>query len=186
MSTFDFTRELAGIRMGERPGLAGVRELQWPPVAARPALSTPGQVNVIPHHPCVVAFLLNRRQSNPIRWRFMLAIGRQGGPRDMIFNNGACCTASHDETFTESFLQESEHKRDSSWRKVPGDCAGDQDFLVAVQVGPVELSSRRNVLSSDVCDTSCRRFLYDNVAYLGVVLYASDIVVRKVILLCVT
>lgn len=64
VSTFDFTRELAGIRMGERPGLAGVREVQWPPVAARPAPSTPGQVNVIPHHPCIVAFLLNRRQSS--------------------------------------------------------------------------------------------------------------------------
>lgn len=64
VSTFDFTRELAGIRMGERPRLAGVHEVQWPPVAARPAPSTPGQVNVIPHHPCIVAFLLNRRQSS--------------------------------------------------------------------------------------------------------------------------
>lgn len=64
VSTFDFTRELAGIRMGERPMLAGVHEVQWPPVAARPAPSTPEQVNVIPHHPCIVAFLLNRRQSS--------------------------------------------------------------------------------------------------------------------------
>lgn len=28
VSTFDFTRELAGIRMGERPKLAGVHEVQ--------------------------------------------------------------------------------------------------------------------------------------------------------------
>lgn len=49
--------------MGERPWLAGVHRAQWPPVAARLAPSTPGRVNVIPHHPCIVAFLLNRRQS---------------------------------------------------------------------------------------------------------------------------
>lgn len=63
VSTFDFTRELAATRMGERPWLAGVHRVQWPPAAAKPAPSTPGRVNVIPRHPCIVAFLLNRRQS---------------------------------------------------------------------------------------------------------------------------
>lgn len=78
--------------MGERPRLAGVHEVQWPPVAARPAPSTPGQVNVIPHHPCIVAFLLNRRQSSDPAKIYAAHRYGQGGTerRDMIFNNGEC------------------------------------------------------------------------------------------------